>query len=232
MSTQTAEAVGSLGRRERNKQKVKERLYSSALTLFREQGYDGTSIDQIAERADVARGTFFNYFQRKEDIISAWGERRREKLMSSMSNSTPVRPGTSLDELWRCMNVLSEINEDERDLTAPMLTAWVKAGRPLVEEPYVADIFTRIVSQGYDSGELAGDVNAQRVGHILRDIYLGTLYRWCQQTSAAPGYVTEELQAALRLVVYGLLTAPQSQVPPVAAGENRLGNPGPDERPR
>ncbi|MET7455906.1 TetR/AcrR family transcriptional regulator [Streptomyces sp. NPDC005574] len=221
MSTQTTETVGSLGRRERNKQKVKERLYSSALTLFREQGYDGTSIDQIAERADVARGTFFNYFQRKEDIISAWGERRREKLMSSMSNSDPVPPGTSISELWRCMTVLSDINEDERDLTAPMLTAWVKAGRPLVEEPYVADIFTRIVSRGYEKGELAGDVSPQRVGHILRDIYLGTLYRWCQQTSAAPGYVTEELQAALRLVVYGLLTAPEDQATPLAAGGNR-----------
>jgi AcrR family transcriptional regulator len=220
MNTGTAEAVSPVGRRERNKQKVKERLYSSALTLFREQGYDKTSIDQIAERADVARGTFFNYFQRKEDIISAWGERRREKLMTTMDQSDPVSPGTSLSELHRCMTVLSEINETERDLTAPMLTAWVKAGRPLVEEPYVADVFTRIVARGHDNGELADDISAQRVGHILRDIYLGTLYRWCQQTSAAPGYVAEELQAALRLVVYGLLTAPHHQTHPAATSQN------------
>ncbi|XIE78981.1 TetR/AcrR family transcriptional regulator [Streptomyces sp. SBR177] len=65
---------GPLGRRERNKLKVKERLYSSAIALFAEQGYDETSIDEIVERADVARGTFFNYFQRKEDLLGAWGE--------------------------------------------------------------------------------------------------------------------------------------------------------------
>ena len=58
-----------------------DRLYASALELFAEQGYDRTTIDQITERADVARGTFFNHFQRKEDLVTTWGQQRQEKLI-------------------------------------------------------------------------------------------------------------------------------------------------------
>lgn len=68
------------GRRERNKMRVKNGIYEAALELFTQQGYDQTTVEEIAERADVARGTFFNHFQRKEDIIGEWSERRRVLL--------------------------------------------------------------------------------------------------------------------------------------------------------
>ncbi|PZT71157.1 hypothetical protein DN402_02720 [Streptomyces sp. SW4] len=90
METSTPEGkVQPLGRRERNKIKIKERLYAAALELFAERGYEQTSVDEIAERADVARGTFFNHFQRKEDLISTWGERRRERLVAVMADALP-----------------------------------------------------------------------------------------------------------------------------------------------
>ncbi|WP_032761476.1 helix-turn-helix domain-containing protein, partial [Streptomyces alboviridis] len=77
MDSCATEPPPQVSRRERNKRRVRERLYSAAIELIVEKGYDHTSIEEIAERADVARGTFFNYFQRKEDIITEWGERRR-----------------------------------------------------------------------------------------------------------------------------------------------------------
>ena len=89
-----------LGRRERNKIRMKERLYDAALTLFTEQGYDETSIDEIAERADVARGTFFNYFQRKEDLLGTWGEKRRDALTAALTADSPDM-GTAAGKLRR-----------------------------------------------------------------------------------------------------------------------------------
>ncbi|MGW5289844.1 TetR/AcrR family transcriptional regulator [Rhodococcus pyridinivorans] len=44
------------------------------------KGYEGTAIDDITERADFARGTFFNYFQRKDDLITEWAEVRRRAV--------------------------------------------------------------------------------------------------------------------------------------------------------
>ncbi|MCU1436984.1 MAG: hypothetical protein JWP66_71 [Naasia sp.] len=46
-------------------------LVDSASELFLEQGYDGTTVDDIARRAGVARATFFNYFRAKSDLLWA-----------------------------------------------------------------------------------------------------------------------------------------------------------------
>ncbi|WP_031479714.1 TetR/AcrR family transcriptional regulator [Streptomyces bicolor] len=193
-----------VGRRERNKQRVRERLYTAAVELFVEKGYDHTSIDEIAERADVARGTFFNYFQRKEDIISAWGERRRASLVTGL-NASDALTASSVAQLQQCMAILVRINQEEPQLTAAMLTAWVKAGRPILEEPYVAEVFAKIVDGGVHQGELRPEMSPIGVGNVLRDVYLGALYRWANQPSDAnrPS-LAEELQQILRLLLEGM----------------------------
>jgi len=57
------------GLRERKKARTRATIASNALRLFREQGYDGTTIDQIIEAAEVSESTFFRYFPAKEDLV-------------------------------------------------------------------------------------------------------------------------------------------------------------------
>ncbi|MEU1945210.1 TetR/AcrR family transcriptional regulator [Streptomyces sp. NPDC059474] len=195
-----------VSRRERNKQRVRERLYCAAVELFVEKGYDRTSIDEIAERADVARGTFFNYFQRKEDIISAWGEGRRAALVTGLNASDAFTP-SSVAQLQQCMAILVRINQEEPQLTAAMLTAWVKAGRPILEEPYVAEVFAKIVDGGVRQGELHPGMSPMGVGNVLRDVYLGALYRWANQPfDTTKPSLADELQQILRLLLKGMTT--------------------------
>lgn len=198
-------ATPPIGRRERNKQRVRERLYRAAVELFLEKGYDHTSIGEIAERADVARGTFFNYFQRKEDIITSWGERRRAALVTALDEDG-MFTSSSVGRLEQCMAVLVRINQDERRLTVAMLTAWVKAGRPILEEPYVAEVFARIVDRGVRRGELDPGTSPIIVGNMLRDLYLGALYRWASRSPEESASLAEELQQILRLVLRGMTT--------------------------
>jgi hypothetical protein len=51
----------SLSRRERKKLATRQALLMAALSLFRGKGYDATTVEEITERADVAKGIFFNY---------------------------------------------------------------------------------------------------------------------------------------------------------------------------
>lgn len=46
-----------------------KKLHAAAATLVREKGVAATTIDEIAERANVSRRTFFNYYDSKEDAI-------------------------------------------------------------------------------------------------------------------------------------------------------------------
>jgi len=59
----------SPGLRERKKAKTRAAIQAAALHLFERQGYQATTVDQIAEMAEVSQSTFFRYFPSKEDVV-------------------------------------------------------------------------------------------------------------------------------------------------------------------
>jgi AcrR family transcriptional regulator len=57
------------GLRERKKARTRAAIRQHALRLFREQGYYATTIEQIADAAEISPATFFRYFPTKEDVV-------------------------------------------------------------------------------------------------------------------------------------------------------------------
>lgn len=58
-----------IGLRERKKAKTMAAIQMHALRLFREQGYNATTVEQIADAAEISPSTFFRYFSTKEDVV-------------------------------------------------------------------------------------------------------------------------------------------------------------------
>src|SRR3989442_13427851 len=57
------------GLRERKKQKTREAIQRTAMRLFEKQGYEETTVEEIAGAAEISPSTFFNYFPTKEDVV-------------------------------------------------------------------------------------------------------------------------------------------------------------------
>jgi AcrR family transcriptional regulator len=64
-----ADPARPYGLRERKKARTRAAIRQHALQLFREQGYAETTVEQIAEAAEVSPSTFFRYFPTKEDVV-------------------------------------------------------------------------------------------------------------------------------------------------------------------
>ncbi|UNK18293.1 TetR family transcriptional regulator [Paenibacillus sp. N3/727] len=60
----------TIGLRERKKAKTMAAVQMHALRLFRELGYHETTVEQIAEAAEISPSTFFRYFSTKEEVVT------------------------------------------------------------------------------------------------------------------------------------------------------------------
>lgn len=75
----------SEGRRARKRAETRARILAAARELFLAQGFDATTIDQIAERADISKRSFFDYFPAKEDVVAAWQDAFGDLLVAKMA---------------------------------------------------------------------------------------------------------------------------------------------------
>lgn len=100
------------GLRERKKLKTKEAIQREAMRLFQAQGYEQTTIEQIAAAAEISQSTFFNYFPTKEDVVLY--DRYDPMLVSLIEGARPDEPLSqtitrSMDGLGRAVQADREI---------------------------------------------------------------------------------------------------------------------------
>ncbi|MEU6469013.1 TetR family transcriptional regulator [Streptomyces massasporeus] len=140
----TPAAQPPLGLRERKKIKTRRAIRTAAYALIEEQGYDATTIEQIADRAEVSPSTVFRYFPAKEDIVvtDAW-----DPVMTAELRARPA------DEPWA--DTLRHVLRTALDLT-------------LAEEPDVTRLRTRL---GVEVPAVRARMleNAAATGRLLRD---------------------------------------------------------------
>jgi AcrR family transcriptional regulator len=78
-------------RNERRKARTRTALIAAARRLFGDRGFEATTVAEIAEQADIAIGSFYNYFRTKEDLLAALlKETRAEQLRSMETRRTGI----------------------------------------------------------------------------------------------------------------------------------------------
>jgi AcrR family transcriptional regulator len=90
--------------RERKKARTRASLREHALRLFREQGYQATTVEQIAAAAEVSPSTFFRYFPTKEDVVlqDDMDTRMVEALAGQPAELSPIAAVRgAMRETWR-----------------------------------------------------------------------------------------------------------------------------------
>jgi AcrR family transcriptional regulator len=143
---------------------ARERLVVAAVDLFTEQGYDATTVTQIAERAGVTKSTFFRYFPDKREILVA-GQGTLSRLLADGIAEAPA--GASPLEavaagLRRASGAIGPMNRD----LGPRLKAAVAASTELQERDALksvglaAAMTTALIARGVPdpAAHLAGEL--------------------------------------------------------------------------
>ncbi|WP_432844168.1 TetR/AcrR family transcriptional regulator [Dactylosporangium sp. CA-092794] len=192
-------------RRTRGRERRRDALYAAAATLFVERGFDNTTVDDIAERADVARATVFNHFRRKTDFVDEWSARRRKRAFEALPadkfTDTPLRT-----VLVTYFTELGRISTASRAETVAFMSAAVHQTNVL-GRPELATELSRFVAHARDAGELDPQTSPRRVGLLLAATYFATLTAWVVE-EPIPFDLTEELLSSLDILLSGITPQP------------------------
>lgn len=190
-----------LTRRSRKRNERRDRVYAAAVALFVEQGFDETSMDQIALRSGVARTTVFNHFQRKASFLDEWSHRRRERAAHSLTDATAGRPLRAL--LGSYFAALAELNTASRVETTALMEVALRHGDALLGHELGQELAEVIAGSG---ARLRASADPARVGRLLALGYYSAVVRWIH-VEPAPFDLGTELAALLDTVLDGALQA-------------------------
>jgi AcrR family transcriptional regulator len=151
MTTESTHNASSMGRRERKKQATRTSILRAALDLFIIQGYSGTTVAQIAERADVSESTFFNHFGTKEELILERIDGKAEALVTLLDERETA---TTVDVLRDYLGGLADKLEwladfrrmlhgairVEPELLELMIGRWSQTARPALRDSFARDL--------------------------------------------------------------------------------------------
>ncbi|WP_165954193.1 TetR/AcrR family transcriptional regulator [Seongchinamella unica] len=177
-----------LGRREKRKQEIRQRIEDAAYRLFQQHGIEDTSIEQICVEADVARRTFYGHFNNKHALLGGLGINRLYSRSEPMLAELMAAHSTTRGRLEAMIDYIessfSGMTDIDRQLILVGPTAFAEDPDKQREIGLSAMAsFTRL----FEAGVAQGDVNTRFSPETLATNVVGTLnmltISWCLDSS-------------------------------------------------
>lgn len=179
-------------RRQLRRNQRRDRVYDAAVGLFTQRSYDGTTMEDIATQAGVARTSVFNYFERKSAILDDWAARRRDRGFGTIRNAdAPLH-----QQLIEFMTGIAQVSTDTREETVAMFGPAVRELN-LLDNSALAIELTELIEH---SRQKVSD--PALLGSVLATGYFAVLHDWC--VTEAPHFdLGERLRQLVHLVATG-----------------------------
>jgi AcrR family transcriptional regulator len=148
-------------RLDRRKQKTRDAVIAAAMRLFRDRGFDAVTMEEIAEAADVAKGTLYSHFPVKDAIVAAFVDResiaRNAERVERMRRlpDTRARLTASLTELAAAVRAQPELFEKYFTYRTKQMVSLRRDAQAPAGLRYLED---EIIRMGQDAGELRTDL--------------------------------------------------------------------------
>ncbi|MFF4775563.1 TetR/AcrR family transcriptional regulator [Microtetraspora fusca] len=190
---------------------TRNRLFRAAVELIAEQGFSGTTVDAIAERAGVAKGTVFYNFGSKDALFAALLDHGIGRLSASLAEAAeapgaagePAAPLARLDAVVLAqLRFLDEYGPFARVLFGEMWrTAWQEAVVRLREN--ALGVYERVLADAVAAGELREDFDTGTAATALFGMVLTVSI---ERRVLRPERPLEEVHATLVELIHGRVT--------------------------
>lgn len=195
------------GKREQNKLEKRERIRTAAEKLFQKQGYDATTVRQVADAAGVASGTVFLYARDKEDLLFLVMHERLKET-SDRALATVPKKARLVDAWAHVFGRLFEMYDGSEALSRPFVRLLPGArgmNADLVNaltQTFIQRL-ALLVQEAQGRGEVRADVEPFQAAVVAFGLYFTALMTWLSGYSSA-AQLPELFRSSADLLFKGL----------------------------
>jgi len=169
----------SPGWRESKKLQLRETLYETSIRLLGAHGFERTTVGRVADEAGVAKGTFFNHFASKEEVLTEW---YRRLTRDALAETGAADHATAQDALTALALALARRTESDAHLW-DMKTLQATARTRLLEEEErldreLAGFCARWIDEARARGEVDPDLDTASFVDLFIAVLTGTGHNW------------------------------------------------------
>ncbi len=205
--------VPAESRTERKKRETRQRIIEVAIDLFQRQGFNNTTMEQIAEVADIARKTLYNHFPVKEAIVDEYVKVISKGLAQETSDNLRNLPDTrtrliaALDKAYEWVEINPEITGI--CLGYRLKNMFMGPGDSSYETA-TQSIMTEIIRQGQQAGEIRRDISVKLMVQQLNISRSVIVLNWLKDPSGFE--LRKEMAKIVDLFIYGVIEREGSQI--------------------
>lgn len=198
--------VVEIGRAERNKRDKRERLIRAARELFQTKGFEATTTSEIAELADVGKGTLFFHAKSKEALLVMMFQEDVGQAIERAFAKVPNAP--FIEQLMHVFGVMIRQNQRELELARIFVRqlAFVRGERHGIDV-VMGSFFSRmggLIERAKNRGEIAKEMDPALLGHNLFALYFAFLVLWLGSGAPSPERQRPSLRQMLELALAGV----------------------------
>lgn len=201
------------GRMERKKRETRQKIVKVAMDLFQRQGFDSTTMEQIAEVADIARKTLYNHFPVKEAIVDEYVKSASKGLAQETLDNLYKLPDTrtrllaALDKAYEWV----EINPEIVGICLGYRFKNVCQGSGYSDgETGTQSIMNEIIRYGQKTGEIRQDISVKILVMQLDILRGAVVMDWLSDESRFE--LRKEMANIVDLFIYGAIEREGSQI--------------------
>jgi TetR/AcrR family transcriptional regulator, cholesterol catabolism regulator len=202
--------VEVVGRAERNKRDKRARLIAAARELFRIKGFEQTTTSEIAERADVGKGTLFFHARSKDELLVMVFQEDMGRTIDRAFATVPKAP--LLDQAMHVFNAM--LKQDQREFELAQIfvkeLAFVKGdhhGIDAVTEAFFSRMSV-LIEQAQRRGEIKASVDPALLAYNMFALHFSFLVVWLGTGLRTPDPSKPSMRQMLELQLLGLLESP------------------------
>ncbi len=179
-------------RRELNKINSRKRILKASRILFTELGYEETMMEDIAEKAEVSKGTIYNYFPNKESLLIGTADEVLERVKELADNHSHVKI-SSLDKLKLVLLEIISASVDYLSLSRRITFLNSVEDSPLfATRKEMLAILRQLVLEAQNEGHLDAEGRVDDIVDLIMGIYLIALFEWSHIDKYSPEFLEEK----------------------------------------